>query len=42
MKRQPRWMKSVIETSKTDLPQMPWAARKTPPAPVLKSVKTAA
>jgi len=42
MKRQPRWMKSVIETSKTDLPQMPWAARKTAAAPALKPVKAAA
>jgi hypothetical protein len=28
MKRQKRWMKSVIATSKTDLPSLPWAARK--------------
>ncbi|CUH82937.1 hypothetical protein [Thalassovita mediterranea] len=28
MKRQKRWMKSVIATSQTDLPTLPWAARK--------------
>lgn len=28
MKRQKRWMKSVIETSNTDLPTLPWARRK--------------
>ena len=29
MKSQKRWMKSAIETSKTELPALPWARKKT-------------
>ncbi|MEC8041382.1 MAG: hypothetical protein VX083_17260 [Pseudomonadota bacterium] len=42
MKRQKRWMKSVIETSKTDLPAMPWAARKLAVKPSKAPIKRAA
>ncbi len=28
MKPQKRWMKSVIATSKTELPALPWARKK--------------
>ena len=27
MKRQKRWMKSAIETSKSELPVLPWARK---------------
>lgn len=37
-RKQKRWMKSVIETSKSDMPAMPWARKtrpsKTAPQPV--------
>ena len=46
-RKQKRWMKSVVETSKTDMPAMPWARSQKPakrsqdvtpaqPAPVAK------
>ncbi len=28
MKKQKRWMKSAIATSKSDLPALPWARKK--------------
>lgn len=37
MNRQRRWMKAAIETSKTDLPALPWAARKVVKAPMKRA-----